>query len=491
MSKDQGIDVNVTEPEKVWRSGSRDDGSVSPTGGQFPRGDEETIGFWRTSTKTADDDHAERIAEGIPNPFRFHPVKIVTITAKSTSRLSSYTHVLLPAIPVGIALWYTSRATNPILVFVFNFIAMIPSGNLLAFGAGELQHRLPKTLGASLEIFTGAIVEIIICVILLVDHQYEVVRAALLGSMFANLLLISGACFLAGGIAWKEQKIAPYVIEVSSAALLVSAVGTVAPSLFFQTIQYRKDINEHRAEMRVLRVSRVVSIGLLFSYFCFLFFQLHTHSAGFHRVLERAESIYVGRKQYRKKLSVLEALFVSIVGLVCVSFCAYFLVREIPGIVEEHDISELFMGLILVPLIEKTSEHLTALNQAWDNQIDLAIYHCLGSTIQTALLVTPLIVMVGWAMDLDMDLNFQLFVALSLLFAILVVGNFMRDGKTHWLKGIFLLMVYYVLAVAAFNDPNEKKEAWGMAVREGVEAMHHAAAAAKVREGHKSLFKFL
>ncbi|KAK6534981.1 hypothetical protein TWF281_006281 [Arthrobotrys megalospora] len=491
MSKGRGIDVDVSEPEKAWRSGSRDDGDVSPTGGQFPRGEEETVGFWRVATKTAEDNHAERIAEGIPNPFRFHPLKMLMITARSTSRLSSYTHILLPAIPAGIVMWYTSRNKSPILVFIFNFIAMIPSGNLLAFGSGELQHRLPKVWGASLEIFTGAIVEIIICLILLIDGQFDVVRAALLGSMFANLLLISGACFLAGGIAWKEQKIAPYVIEVSSAALLVSAVGTVAPSLFFQTIHYRKDVNEHRAEMRVLRVSRVVSIGLFFSYLCFLFFQLHTHSSGFHHVLERAESVYVGRKQYRKKLSVLEALFISIVGLVCVSFCAYFLVREIPGIVEEQEVSELFMGLILVPLIEKTAEHLTALNQAWDNQIDLAIYHCLGSTIQTALLVTPLVVMVGWAADLDMDLNFQLFVALSLLFAILVVGNFMRDGKTHWLKGIFLLMVYYVLAVAAFNDPNEKKEAWGMDVREGVEAAHAAAAAGGDTEEKLRLLRFL
>ncbi|KAF3226092.1 hypothetical protein TWF106_001308 [Orbilia oligospora] len=470
MSKGRGINVDVTEPEKAWRPGSRDDGDVSPTGGEFPRDGEETVGFWRVSTKTADDNHAERIAEGIPNPFRFHPIKMLTITAKSTSRLSSYTHILLPAIPAGIVMWYTSRAKSPMLVFIFNFIAMIPSGNLLAFGSGELQHRLPKVWGASLEIFTGAIVEIIICLILLVDKQFDVVRAALLGSMFANLLLISGACFLAGGIAWKEQKIAPYVIEVSSAALLVSAVGTVAPSLFFQTIHYRKDVNEHRAEMRVLR--------------------LHTHSSSFHHVLERAESVYIGRKQYRQKLSVLESIFISTIGLVCVSFCAYFLVREIPGIVEEKEVSELFMGLILVPLIEKTSEHLTALNQAWDNQIDLAIYHCLGSTIQTALLVTPLIVMVGWAMNLDMDLNFQLFVALSLLFAILVVGNFMRDGKTHWLKGIFLLMIYYVLAVAAFNDPNEKKEAWGKSVREGVEAAH-AAHAAAANEERRRLFKFL
>lgn len=134
------------------------------------------------------------------------------------------------------------------------------------------------------------------------------------------------------------------------------------------------------------------------------------------------------------------------------------------------------MGLILVPLIEKAAEHLMAIDEAWDSkssnpsvhlpevftdanissieQMDLALSHCLGATVQTALLVSPLVVIVGWIAGLNMDLNFEYFMAFSLLLAVLVVGNFVRDRKTNWLEGTFLLMVYFVVAVAAFYYPN-------------------------------------
>ncbi|KAF3914048.1 hypothetical protein AA313_de0201605 [Arthrobotrys entomopaga] len=467
MSKENDVERGrVTPPEKAWRRStviSGDDDNISPTRTEFPQEGEFDNGFWRIASKQhkADENHAQRIAEGIPPAFRFNPLKMIIITGKHTSRLSAYTHVLLPAIPAGLILWYQARRTNPLAVFIFNFIGIIPAGNLLSFGSGELQHRLPKTVGAFLEIFTGAIVEVIVSLILLERGEYDVIRAALLGSMFANLLLVSGFCFLVGGIAYREQKIAGYIADISSAALLVSAVGMVTPSLFFQTIHTRIDVTEHRADIKVLYVSRVASIGLLFAYICFLFFQLHTHSTGYHHVLERAESIYVGRKQYREKLSVLEAIFVAIVGLIFVCFCAYFLVREVEFIVDELGVPEMFLGLILVPLVEKFGEHLAALNQAWDNQLDLALSHCMGGTIQTALFVSPLVVIIGWCADLNMDLNFELFLALALLLAILVVGNFVRDGKSNWLKGMFLLMVYYIIAVVAYNDPAVRRRVFG------------------------------
>ncbi|KAF3937841.1 hypothetical protein ABW19_dt0207267 [Dactylella cylindrospora] len=401
--------------------------------------------------------HQRKLAKGLPpKHHRFNPVKATKITAKSTSTLSSWSNILFPAIPIGIALWYTRRDEWPLAVFITNYIAMIPSGNLLAFASGELQAKMPKTIGATVEILTGAVVEVIVCMILLFDDQYDVVRAALLGSMLANLLLVTGTCFLAGGIAYREQDLAEYVTEVSGAALLVSAVGVLLPSQFYQAVYPREDVGPYEAAIKVVHVSRIVSIGLLIAYACFLFFQLKTHSTTFHHVLDSAEKADADRNQerYRRKLSLLEAGFLTLVGLAFVSFCAYFLVQEIPYIVEHRGISDPFMGLILVPLIEKAAEHITAIDEAWDNQMDLALSHCLGATIQTALLVSPLVVIVGWIAGRGMDLNFEYFMAFSLLLAVLVVGNFVRDRKTNWLEGSFLLMVYFVVAVAAFYYPN-------------------------------------
>ncbi|KAF3929999.1 hypothetical protein AA313_de0209718 [Arthrobotrys entomopaga] len=354
--------------------------------------------FAGLSSEEATKKHEKKLAQGVPpKHHRFNPFKASRIVLKSTSKISAWSNILFPTIPAGIALWYTQRDKHPLAVFILNFLAMVPAGNLLSFASGELQAKLPKTLGASLEIFTGAVVELIVCIILLFQKQYDVVRAALLGSMLANLLLVTGACFFAGGIAYREQDIAD-----------------------------------------------------------FLFFQLKTHNTAFHHVLETAEEndADAHKEQYRRKLSLLEALFLTLVGLTFVSFAAYFMVQQIPYIVENRGISDPFMGLILVPLVEKAAEHLSALDEAWDNQLDLALSHCLGATIQTALLVAPIVVIVGWIAGLNMDLNFEYFMAFSLLLSVLVVGNFVRDRKTNWLEGSFLLMVYFVVAVAAFYYPN-------------------------------------
>jgi Ca2+:H+ antiporter len=120
-----------------------------------------------------------------------------------------------------------------------------------------------------------------------------------------------------------------------------------------------------------------------------------------------------------------------------------------------------FIGLILVPLVEKAAEHLTAIDEAWDNQMNLALSHVLGASIQTALLNTPIVVIVGWGLDRKMDLNFEIFDAVVLVLAVLVVGNFLRDGKSNYLEGFLCVVVYIMIAVSAFYYPNPPKEEHG------------------------------
>jgi len=117
------------------------------------------------------------------------------------------------------------------------------------------------------------------------------------------------------------------------------------------------------------------------------------------------------------------------------------------------------MGLILVPLVEKASEHLTAMDEAYDNQMNFALSHVLGASIQTALLNTPLVVLVSWGLYPDdmtrtMSLNFELFDAVVLILAIIVVGNFLRDEKSDYLEGALSVFVYVLIAVSAFFYPN-------------------------------------
>jgi Ca2+:H+ antiporter len=107
-----------------------------------------------------------------------------------------------------------------------------------------------------------------------------------------------------------------------------------------------------------------------------------------------------------------------------------------------------------VPLVEKAAEHITAVDEAWDNQMNFALSHVLGSSLQTALFVTPVIVFVGWGLDIKMDLNFNQFEAIVLILAILVVGGFLRDKKSNYLEGALCVLVYVIIAISAFFYPN-------------------------------------
>ena len=117
------------------------------------------------------------------------------------------------------------------------------------------------------------------------------------------------------------------------------------------------------------------------------------------------------------------------------------------------------MGLILVPVVEKAAEHLTAVDEAWDDQMNFALSHVLGATIQTALLNAPLVVIVGWGLGKPMNLHFAMFDIIVLILAILVVGNFLRDQKSNYLEGALCIIVYIIIAAGAFYYPNPHSEA--------------------------------
>ena len=116
----------------------------------------------------------------------------------------------------------------------------------------------------------------------------------------------------------------------------------------------------------------------------------------------------------------------------------------------------MFLGLILVPLVEKISEHLTAVDEAWDNTPNLALSHILGSTLQTALLNAPLVILIAWGRGLPMDFNFSSMQIILLILAMLVVGQFLRDGESNYLEGVLCIFVYILIAVAAFYYTNDE-----------------------------------
>ena len=130
----------------------------------------------------------------------------------------------------------------------------------------------------------------------------------------------------------------------------------------------------------------------------------------------------------------------------------FLLVQTIEYIVDERGVSDAFMGLILVPLVEKTAEHLTAVDEAWDNQMNFALAHILGATTQTALFNSSLVVIVGWGLNKGMDLNFETFNIVVLILAIIVVGNFLRDQRSNYLEGSLCILIYVLIGTHSLPD---------------------------------------
>lgn len=393
-----------------------------------------------------------------------HPWHFLRICFRSSSHLSTVVNVLWPFVPAAIAIHF-ARPDLHLWIFILNYIAMVPTANLVGFAGQELARKLPKVLGLILETFIGGIVEIVLFMVLLHNSVNNslipVIRAAILGSILANLLLCLGFCFFAGGLRRNEQEFDEVISEVGNGQLLMAGFGLLIPSAFYSSLRGSGDDAALEAlEVTVLHISRITSVILLLAFLIYVWFQLHTHHGLYAESLEKDEERDADRHidLAKAKLTLTECIVALVLALTCVSLHAVFLVEEIDYIVHEHGVRDAFMGLILVPLVEKAAEHLTAIDEAWDNQMNFALAHCMGATIQTALFNSSLVVIVGWGLNKPMDLNFEVFNIVVLIMAIIVVGNFLRDQKSNYLEGALCILIYVIIAIASWYYPNPTGE---------------------------------
>ena len=239
-----------------------------------------------------------------------------------------------------------------------------------------------------------------------------------------------------------------------------SGFGLIIPAAFHTAVTATGQFTTGEVADRVLHISRITAILLLISYAIYVYFQIRTHEGIYDKIFEADEHKDKDRHKDLKKakLTFTECVFALAVSIALVAIIAINLVEQMKYIVEDRGVSDSFLGLILVPLVEKFAEHLTAIDEAWDNQMNMALAHVLGATIQTSLFNGPLIVLVGWGLGKSMDLNFDLFNVIVLILAILVVGNFLRDQKSNYLEGSLCVIVYINIAVAAYYYPNPQGE---------------------------------
>ena len=258
----------------------------------------------------------------------------------------------------------------------------------------------------------------------------------------------------------------------------LSGVGLALPTIYRIGLTSSGLAENVSIEESVESVSHIISILLIISYAVFIFFQTRTHHGIYTDVFEEDEEMDQDRERDRQKakLTMTECIIGLTISIALVTIIAITLVREIEPIVLNHGISDPFMGLILVPFVEKFAEHLTAIDEAWDNRINFALAHVLGATLQTALFNAPLTVIVGWGLRNRMDLDFEIFNLVMLLLAILTVGKFLQDQRSNYLEGFLLIILYVAIAVAAFHTPNPTNETEGESGASGSEEQSHSTA---------------
>ncbi|KAJ6023811.1 Sodium/calcium exchanger membrane region [Penicillium herquei] len=151
------------------------------------------------------------------------------------------------------------------------------------------------------------------------------------------------------------------------------------------------------------------------------------------------------------------AVVLLLISTALVAVCAEFLVDAIPDMVASSNVSEAFIGLIILPIVGNAAEHVTAVSVATKNKMDLAIGVSVGSSIQIAIFVTPLVVILGWCMDKDMSLYFTLFETICLFVTAFVVNFLVLDGRSNYLEGALLIAAYVIIALASFFYPSDSE----------------------------------
>jgi Ca2+:H+ antiporter len=303
--------------------------------------------------------------------------------------------VLLVFFPLGIIAKLFSWGDS--LVFTLNFIAIVALAKMLDLTTEQLSKRLGQTLGALVNASFGNAVELILSVMALREGLFVVVQASLLGSVLSNLLFVLGFCFFLGGLKHKTQKYSGGAANIDSSLLLVSMLGFMLPAAFSFQLESGPETS-----IKVLSFSRGTALLMLIIYASFMYFQLSTHPHLFASAEDDDED---------KELivNIPTACTALVISTILVGICAEFLVGSIEGITHRWNISETFVGMILIPIVGNAAEHVTAVFAAMRNQMDLAIGVSLGSSLQISVFVTPLLVVIGWIIGQPLGMDFPIF----------------------------------------------------------------------------------
>ena len=351
---------------------------------------------------------------------------------------------LLLFIPISVAAKVLHL--GPLVVFVTAGIAIIPLASWMGLATEEIAVVVGPTLGGLLNATFGNATELIIAFIALRAGLIEVVKASITGSIIGNLLLVMGLAMLLGGLRYKEQTFSSAVAGVNASLMNLAVIAMLLP-----TAMHFSSANIPPAQIQKLSIA--VSVVLITIYGLTLLFSMKTHSYLYNVGVAENEENPGGHAGHQTLPDLKLWAGVLLIATLAVAIESELLVGSLEVATEKLGLTPLFTGVILLPIIGNAAEHATAVTVAMKNKMDLSVSVAMGSSLQIALFVGPVLVLAGWAMGQPMNLDFKPFELVAVAVAVIIANSISSDGQSNWLEGMLLLATYAVLSLAFYYHP--------------------------------------
>jgi Ca2+:H+ antiporter len=349
---------------------------------------------------------------------------------------------LLVFIPVTLILEY-SGATDPVLFFSAA-LSIIPIASLIVHATEQIAHRTGDAIGGLLNATFGNAPELIIATVALKAGLFEMVRASLIGAILANLLLALGLAFFLGGLRYHDGDYNPVSCRVYSSLMLIAAFSLAIPGGFSRFFSSEDTLAKEQS------LNTGVALVLLALYALYLVFMLKTHPDFFKSADGNSEEHGAEGEVW----GIPRAVGTLLVASVLAAWMSEVLVGAAEGTGKALGMSDTFIGIILLAVVGGAAESFSAIAMARKNKMDLSVGIALGSCIQIALFVAPLLVLASYLVaPSPLTLSFRRAETGALIVAVFIGATVAGDGRSNWYKGVQLVTVYAILALMFYLLP--------------------------------------
>ncbi|MDP9291975.1 MAG: calcium/proton exchanger [Verrucomicrobiota bacterium] len=349
---------------------------------------------------------------------------------------------LFAFIPITVVLEHVGKLPPP-LIFFSAALAIVPIAALIVHATEQLSMRTGDAVGGLLNATFGNAPELIIATVALRAGYLDMVRASLIGAILANLLLALGVSFFLGGLRYRDQKYNPLAARTYSSMMLIAVISLLVPSAFSRILAPESTIRQEQ----LLNIG--IAVVLLLAYGLYLLFSLKTHPGAFASVDSGDEAHHEG-----KQWSMARAVGSLIGASVLAAWMSEILVGAAEGTGKSLGMTQTFIGIVFLAIVGGAAESGSAIAMARKNKMDLSVGIALGSSIQIALFVAPVLVLVSYFIaPQPLELSFNRAETGSLFMGVLIGALVCGDGQSNWYKGVQLVTVYTIIALMFYFIP--------------------------------------